>query len=162
MKTAPWIDLLAQGAGPTAQRLVPCRLAPVAVLGAPGSAAIAVAWLGWVPIERFLTAALRLRLASAAALAASAGRLTARLAHPVARLAAPVLAGLPWAWRGLAPTRPRTVGAGAGLLAGAPGAAGYALACTEDCTASIAVWYSAGIAVTGGMGAALGPRVLRG
>ena len=162
MKIAPWIDLLAQGAGPTAQRLVSCRLAPVAVLGALRSAAIAVAWLGWVSIERFLTAAPRLRLAAAAALAASAGWLTARLAHPVARLAAPVLAGLLWAWRGLAPTRSRAAGAAAGLLAGALGAPGYTLACTEDCTASIAVWYGAGIAVTGGLGAALGPRVLRG
>ena len=79
----------------------------------------------------------------------------------VAALAAPVLAGLLWALRGLAPTRPRAAGAAAGLLAGALGAAGYALACTEDSTTFIAVWYSAGIAITGGLGAALGPRVLR-
>ena len=210
MKTAQWIDLLAQGAGPAPQRLVLRRLAPVAVLGALASAALAVAWLGWVPAEMFLTAAPWIKLAYAAALAAPAGWLTARLARPVARLAAPlravvgvalamgllgalawaatpaplrqaalmgqswqacplvvaaqaapVLAGLLWALRGLAPTRPRAAGAAAGLLAGALGAAGYALACTEDSTAFIAVWYSAGIAITGGLGAALGPRVLR-
>ena len=92
MKTAQWIDLLAQSAGPAPQRLVLRRLAPVAALRAPGSTAIAVAWLGWVRAEMFLTAAPRLKLACAAALAASAGWLTARLARPVARLAAPLRA----------------------------------------------------------------------
>lgn len=210
MKTDQLIDLLAQGAGPAPQRLVLRRLAPVAVLGALASALIAVAWLGGVPADRFMTAAPWIKLAYAAALAATAGWLTARLARPVARLAAPlravvavavlmgllgalawattpmparpaalmgqswqacplyvpalaapVLAGLLWALRGLAPTRPRAAGAAAGLLAGALGAAGYALTCTEDSTAFIALWYSAGIAITGGLGAMLGPRVLR-
>ena len=214
MKTAQWIDLPAQSAGPAPQRLVLRRLAPVAALRASGRTAIAVARLGWVPAEMFLTAAPRLKLAYAAAMAASAGWLTARLARPVARLAAPlravmgvvvgvalavgllgalawattpaplrqaaqmghswqacpliapslpapVMAGLLWALRGLAPTRPRAAGAAAGLLAGALGAAGYARACTEDSTAFIAAWYSAGIAITGGLSAALGPRVLR-
>jgi hypothetical protein len=186
------------------------RLAPVAALGALASGLIAVAWLGCVPADMFLTAAPWIKLAYAAALAASAGWLTARLARPVARLgaplravvavaavmaltgalawaatpaalrpaalmghswqacplyvpalAAPVLAGLLWALRGLAPTRPGAAGAAAGLLAGALGAAGYALVCTEDSTAFIALWYSAGIALTGVLGAALGPRVLR-
>lgn len=210
MKTAQLIDLLAQGAGPAPQRAVLRRLAPVAALGALASGLIAVAWLGCVPADMFLTAAPWIKLAYAAALAASAGWLTARLARPVARLgaplravvavaavmaltgalawaatpaalrpaalmghswqacplyvpalAAPVLAGLLWALRGLAPTRPGAAGAAAGLLAGALGAAGYALVCTEDSTAFIALWYSAGIALTGVLGAALGPRVLR-
>lgn len=210
MKTEQLIGLLAQGAGPAPQRLALRRLAPVAVLGALASAGIAVAWLGFVPAEMFLTAAPWLKLTYAAALAASAAWLTARLSRPVARLAAPlrtvvgvavvmgllgalawaatpaplrpaalmghswqacplyvpvlaapVLAGLLWALRGLAPTRPRAAGAAAGLLAGALGAAGYALACTEDSIAFIALWYSAGIAITSGLGAMLGPRVLR-
>jgi hypothetical protein len=210
MKTDQLIALLAQGAGPAPQRPVLRRLAPVAALGALASGLIAVAWLGCVPANMFLTAAPWIKLAYAAALAASAGWLTARLARPVARLAAPlravvavavvmgllgalawaatptplrpaalmghswqacplyvsalaapVLAGLLWALRGLAPTRPAAAGAAAGLLAGALGAAGYALVCTEESTAFIALWYSAGIALTGMVGAVLGPRVLR-
>lgn len=210
MKTEQLISLLATGAGPAPQQLALRRLAPVALLGALASAVIAVAWLGCVPAEMFLTAAPWIKLTYAAALATSAGWLTARLARPVARLAAPlravagvaalmgllgamawaatptplrpaalmghswqacplyvpalaapVLAGLLWALRGLAPTRPGAAGAAAGVLAGALGAAGYALVCTEESTAFIALWYSAGIAITGALGAVLGPRVLR-
>jgi len=64
-------------------------------------------------------------------------------------------------WRALAPTRLRLAGFAAGLLAGAIGAAGYALSCTEESTAFIAVWYSAGIVLTGLLGGALGGRLLR-
>jgi hypothetical protein len=46
-------------------------------------------------------------------------------------------------------------------LAGALGALGYALACTELSPAFIAVWYSLGIGLAGALGAALGPLVLR-
>ena len=129
------------------------RLAPVAVLGALASAAIAVAWLGCVPAERFLTAAPWIKLAYAAALAAAAGWLTARLARPVARLAAPTHA--------VAAVTVAMGLLGALAWAGALGAAGYALVCNEDSTAFIALWCSAGIAVTGVLGEALGPRVLR-
>ncbi|MDE2299455.1 MAG: DUF1109 family protein, partial [Burkholderiales bacterium] len=73
----------------------------------------------------------------------------------------PALAGTLWAVRGLAPTRPRAAGLAAGLLAGAVGALGYALSCPEVSITFVAVWYSLGIALVGGAGAALGPRVLR-
>ena len=99
MKTAQWIDLLAQGAGPAPQRLVLRRLAPVAVLGALGSAAIAVAWLGGVPAEMFLTAAPWIKLAYAAALAAPAGWLTARLARPVPGWPRRCARWWAWPWR---------------------------------------------------------------
>ena len=79
----------------------------------------------------------------------------------VLALAMPVLAGLLWTLRGLAPTRPGAAGGAAGLLAGALGAAGYALVCSEDSATFIALWYSAGIALTGLLGAVLGPRILR-
>jgi hypothetical protein len=46
-------------------------------------------------------------------------------------------------------------------LAGSLGALGYALSCTELSPAFVAVWYSLGIASTGALGAALGPRMLR-
>jgi hypothetical protein len=76
-------------------------------------------------------------------------------------LSLPALAGSFWALRGLAPTRPHAAGLACGLFAGALGAAGYALACTEQSVTFIALWYSAGIAMSGALGAALGPRLLR-
>lgn len=76
-------------------------------------------------------------------------------------LSLPALASTLWAVRGLAPTRPREAGLAAGLLAGAAGAAGYALACVESSTVFIAIWYTLGIAMCAALGAALGPRVLR-
>ena len=76
-------------------------------------------------------------------------------------LSAPALACVLWAMRGLAPTRPRLAGFAAGLLAGAVGALGYSVACTEESLAFVAAWYSLGILITSLVGAALGPRVLR-
>jgi hypothetical protein len=79
----------------------------------------------------------------------------------VLALSLPALAGALWAVRGLAPTRLRAAGFAAGLLAGAVGAFGYAFACVETSPAFVAVWYTLGIGLTGGLGALLGPRVLR-
>ncbi len=76
-------------------------------------------------------------------------------------LSIPALACVLWAMRGLAPTRPRRAGFAAGLLAGAVGALGYSMACTEQSIAFVAAWYTLGIVITGAAGAALGPRVLR-
>jgi hypothetical protein len=76
-------------------------------------------------------------------------------------LSLPALAGSLWAVQGLAPTRPRAAGFAAGLLAGSVGAFGYSLSCPEASPAFVAVWYTLGIAFTGAVGAALGPRVLR-
>ena len=80
--------------------------------------------------------------------------------HIVA-LSVPVLASAFWALKGLAPTALGKSGAACGLLAGAIGATAYALACTETSLTFIAVWYSAGIALTTLLGYALGPRLLR-
>lgn len=76
-------------------------------------------------------------------------------------LSLPALAAILRALRGLAPTQLRAAGLGAGLLAGALGAFGYAFTCTELSPAFVALWYTLGIAVTAGLGAMLGPRVLR-
>lgn len=65
------------------------------------------------------------------------------------------------AMRSLAPTQLRMAGFAAGLLAGAAGAFGYSLACPEASAAFVSVWYTLGIALTGVLGAALGPQVLR-
>jgi hypothetical protein len=79
----------------------------------------------------------------------------------VLALSLPALVASLWSVRGLAPTRPRAAGFAAGLLAGSVGAFGYALSCPEASPAFVAVWYTLGIVFTGGVGAALGPRVLR-
>jgi hypothetical protein len=79
----------------------------------------------------------------------------------IAALSVPALVALLWALRGLAPTRPRAAGLAAGLLAGALGALGVALYCTELSPAFVAAWYTLGIAVPAAAGALLGPRVLR-
>jgi hypothetical protein len=79
----------------------------------------------------------------------------------VLALSLPSLAGVLWAVRGLAPTRPRAAGFAAGLLAGAIGAFGYALSCPESGVSFVAAWYTSGILMTALAGAALGPRLLR-
>ena len=68
---------------------------------------------------------------------------------------------LVWALRIGAPTSLTRAGAMAGLVAGAIGAAAYALHCPDDSLPFIALWYGASIAFCAGIGAVLGPRVLR-
>lgn len=102
------------------------------------------------------------------ALTPADARLDALLGHSwstcpwsVLALSLPALVASLWAVRGLAPTRPGAAGFAAGLLAGSVGAFGYSLSCPEASPAFVAVWYTLGIAFTGGVGAVLGPRVLR-
>ena len=79
----------------------------------------------------------------------------------VAALSVPAFMVIVWAMRGLAPTRLRLAGFTAGLLAGTLGALGYALYCTETSPLFVAVWYTLGILIPAGVGAALGPWLLR-
>ncbi len=79
----------------------------------------------------------------------------------IALLALPAFAATFWAMRGLAPTRLALAGAAGGLMAGGIGAMIYALRCPEMEAPFLAVWYVAGIAVNGVIGALLGPRLLR-
>ncbi|MDZ4322226.1 MAG: DUF1109 domain-containing protein [Phenylobacterium sp.] len=76
-------------------------------------------------------------------------------------LAVPVFLGLLAAFQRLAPVRLRLAGAAAGFLAGAAAASVYALACPENTAAFMVTWYTAGMAVSALVGAALGPRLLR-
>lgn len=76
-------------------------------------------------------------------------------------LSLPVLAGSFWAMRGLAPTRLTRAGAACGVFSGAVAALAYALACTEPAAPFIAVWYTLGIALSGALGAFLGPKFLQ-
>jgi hypothetical protein len=98
----------------------------------------------------------------------SGGRVQALLGHSwsscpwsVLALSLPGLAAALWAVQGLAPTRPRAAGFAAGLMAGSVGAFGYSLSCPEASSAFVAMWYTLGMALTGAVGALLGPRVLR-
>lgn len=79
----------------------------------------------------------------------------------IVSISLPALVGSLWVLRGLAPTEPRAAGLAAGLLAGALGTMGYSLHCPESTLPFIALWYSLGVVLTGVLGAALGPRLLR-
>lgn len=79
----------------------------------------------------------------------------------IAALALPLFAGLFWSLRQLAPTRLTQAGAAAGLLAGSTAATIYAFHCTESTATFIAIWYTAGIALTTALGAGLGRWMLR-
>ena len=76
-------------------------------------------------------------------------------------LSAPGFVALFWAMKGLAPTRLALAGAAAGLLSGALGALVYALHCPELAAPFIAVWYLLGMLIPAGVGAMLGPVLLR-
>lgn len=65
----------------------------------------------------------------------------------------PTLVALQRTVREFAPTRLRQAGFACGLLAGALGAAAYAVACPEDSPAFVAVWYTLGILLTALAGA---------
>ncbi len=65
------------------------------------------------------------------------------------------------ALRRLAPTRLALAGAAAGLFAGGVATMIYGLHCPETTRAFVATWYSLGVALSAGLGAAVGPFVLR-
>lgn len=76
-------------------------------------------------------------------------------------LALPVLAAALLTVRRLAPTRLAMAGAAAGLFAGGVAATAYSLSCGETSVAFLSTWYSLGVLLSTGLGAALGPLVLR-
>ena len=142
--------------------------------------ALAAAWLAarlarpasptlvpWLVLAAVVAAAALLGVASLMSQPVGA-RLEHLLGHSWTRctlrvlvLSLPALAAALWALRGLAPTRPQLAGGAAGLLAGALGALGYALACDEVSLSFVALWYSLGVALTAALGALLGRWVLR-
>lgn len=154
---APWLKLAYAGALGAAAAWLAARLGrPAARTEGPARLLIGV------------VAAMALLGALAVLTAPADGRMATLLGHSWSRcplnilvLSLPALAGALWALRGLAPTQARAAGLAAGILAGALGAFGYALACTELSPAFIAVWYSLGIGMAGALGAALGPLTLR-
>lgn len=89
------------------------------------------------------------------------GRSWASCPGRVAILSVPALAVTLWTMRGLAPTRMRLAGLAAGTVAGSLGALGYALYCPELSPLFVLVWYTLGILIPAGVGALLGPWLLR-
>jgi hypothetical protein len=79
----------------------------------------------------------------------------------IAVFSIPVFAGVLWAFRRFAPTRPRLAGFGAGCLAGAVAAILYAIHCNETAASFVASWYTAGMLAPALIGMLIGPRVLR-
>jgi len=79
----------------------------------------------------------------------------------IALLSVPVWFSYMRVMRSLAPTRLRWAGAGGGFAAGATAALVYSLHCPELAASFVGVWYLLGMAIPMGVGAALGPRLLR-
>lgn len=79
----------------------------------------------------------------------------------IAGVSAPAFVATLWAMKGLAPTSPSWAGAASGLLAGALGAAIYALHCPEMAAPFLAIWYLLGMLIPAVVGAIVGPFLLR-
>ncbi len=60
-----------------------------------------------------------------------------------------------------APTQPLFAGAVIGLLSASVGAMAYTIACKNDGTAFVAIWYTVGCVIMAGIGVVVGYRVLR-
>lgn len=73
----------------------------------------------------------------------------------------PALLILLWVTRRAVVTRPVMAGASSGLLAGALGAAAYAVACKNDGAAFVLIWYGLAIGTVCCLGALIGRRYLR-
>jgi hypothetical protein len=63
--------------------------------------------------------------------------------------------------RKAAPTQPLFAGAVIGMLSASVGALAYTLACRNDGTAFVSIWYAADCAIMAALGAMMGQRVLR-
>jgi hypothetical protein len=63
--------------------------------------------------------------------------------------------------RKAAPTQPLFAGAVIGMLSASVGALAYTLACKNDGTAFVAIWYAVACAIMAAIGAVVGRRVLR-
>jgi hypothetical protein len=153
----PWIKLAYALALAAAAAVLAARLArPVARLQAPRAAVtVVIATMG------LLGAAVLANTPPEDRLASVLGQTWWVCPWLLMAFSLPSLAGLLWAVKGLAPTHLQQAGFACGLLAGALGAAGYALACPESSVTFVAIWYTLGIGLTALLGLFLGPRVLR-
>jgi hypothetical protein len=152
-----WIKLAYAAALAAAAGWLAARLArPIARIGGPGRALILV-----VGVMAVLGAGALVSAPAGTRLSTMLGVTWLVCPWYVLGLSLPALAGILWALRGLAPTRPRYAGFAAGLCAGALGAAGYSFSCLEVSPAFVSLWYTLGIGLAALVGSALGPRFLR-
>lgn len=154
---APWLKFAYTGALALTAAWLTARLArPASRLGGPALGVLAV-----IAVALLAGAGVLLAAPPPQRLELLLGETWRSCPWNVFALSLPALAAALWALHGLAPTRLRAAGAAAGLFAGALGALGYALACTELSMGFVATWYTLGIAATTALGALLGPRLLR-
>ena len=132
-------------------------------LGQPGARLGVVPWGLAIPV-----AAMWLAATTELVGAPAADRIRLLLGHTafacpwlIALLAAPLFIALIWALRSGAPTHLRLAGGAAGLAAGAGGALVYTLHCPELAPPFLSIWYVLGMLIPAGIGAGLGPRMLR-
>ena len=119
-------------------------------------------WLLAVPVLALAAAAaLQMQAAGADPRALMMGHTAKHCSMMIVLLSLPIFVGVFWAMRRLAPTRLTAAGAGAGILAGASSAMLYCLHCPETAAPFILVWYTLGIVLAAGLGAAVGRWALR-
>ena len=143
--------------------LAAAALAVAARLGRPGARTAGVASILAVPLlAMWLLAVLALGSATGSEREALVFGTTWRSCpFNIAFLSLPLFAGLLWAMKGLAPTRPALAGAAAGFLAGAAAALIYSLHCPELGAPFLGIWYPLGMLIPAAAGALVGPRLLR-
>lgn len=145
---------------------------------------IALAGTGWITVTRLGTPGVRTKLLPALIaapivliwLAAAASLMNATpderatlfwgdtwhyCSWLIAILSLPIFAAVLKVMRELAPTRLRLAGAGAGFAAGAAATLVYSFHCPEIDAPFIGFWYLIGVLIPTGIGALIGPRVLR-
>ncbi|QGZ66601.1 DUF1109 domain-containing protein [Paraburkholderia acidisoli] len=161
----PWLILTAMFwlrlAFPLA--IVVTSMSLAARLGRPG-ARIREAWLAVaLPLAAMLCAAAGVLLAAPPGyrLQLMLGTTWHVTTGNIVVLSLPPLAAIMQAMRGLAPTRLRLAGAGAGVLAGAQGTLVYSLYTPEMSVPFWAVWHGLALAITAALGAALARAWLR-
>ena len=143
--------------------LAAAALAVAARLGRPGARTAGVASILAVPmLAMWLLAGIALDASTGAEREALVFGTTWRsCAFSIAFLSLPLFAGLLWAMKGLAPTRPALAGAATGFLSGAAAALIYSLHCPELGAPFLGIWYPLGMLIPAAAGAIVGPRLLR-
>jgi len=132
-------------------------------LGRPGATLGRLNWALCAPLlTMWLLAAFELLRAAAGARGALVlGQTWLECPFRIAILSLPAFVALFWALRAAAPTRLRLAGAAAGLCAGGVGAFAYTFHCPELAASFLGVWYVIGMLIPAGVGACLGPWLLR-
>jgi len=152
-----WVKILFSGALTLASIVIALRLSQPGARLAPGAVALGAPIVGmWI-----LAAVTLARAQPALWPELLFGRTWTSCPLLIAMLSIPMFVAALWAMKGLAPTRLRLAGAGAGLLAGAVAALVYCLHCPELSPPFLGVWYLLGILIPTAAGTVLGPWLLR-